>query len=137
MKIAVLLLMIAGAIPAEAKDLSDVQHCMAGKTTNIEWAKCTANELKLQEVLLQKTWKKLEATYWNRDEGYRALVDEQKQWEAFKEQACGVYAIDFGREGQVLNAPTCKAKIIEQRTEYLQELLTAVTPDSPGDGVAR
>lgn len=117
------------SVAVHARDLTPVHQCMEGKITNIEWADCKWAEVRAQESLLEKIWNQASTEYWNRNEGYLALLADQKQWELHKKTACEIYSIDFGREGQVLDYPNCKAQIIAQRIEYLEHLLTALRPD--------
>lgn len=49
------------------------------------------------------------------------LLEEQRAWNAFKEKSCLFYANgDWGREGQVLSFPNCRASVIAERTATLE-----------------
>ena len=57
------------------------------------------------------------------EDSRKALIEDQRAWNAWKEKSCMIYATsDFGREGQVINYPTCRADVIEARTTYLKSL---------------
>ena len=122
-------LAIASPFYARAKTLTNLRECIDTQSTNTAWATCNWKEVRMQEASLKKTWHELDSKYWNREAGYQALLADQKQWEAFKEAACKAYDIDFGREGQVLDYPECKAEIISQRIDYLKKLIKAISPD--------
>lgn len=56
------------------------------------------------------------------------LLAEQRLWNSYKESSCNFYANgDWGREGQVLSYPSCRASVIEARTKQLQEYSSSIS----------
>lgn len=89
--------------------------------TNTDWAQCSGEYLARLDEQLNDAWQRVfpEVT----PAGQVLLRTEQRAWNTFKEASCLYYGNwDCGREGQVLHMPLCRAKIIEQRIDYLNEL---------------
>lgn len=111
-----LLLIPAG--PAAADEAYD--KCInAFDGTNAAWGECGSDWLKREDGRLNAAWKRIY-------EGLPArtkadLLEEQRAWNAFKEKSCLFYANgDWGREGQVLSFPNCRASVIAERTATLE-----------------
>lgn len=87
--------------------------------TNPAWGACGGEWVAREDAKLNATWKRLyEASGPNTK---KDLLEEQRAWNAFKEKSCRFYDNgDFGREGQVLHFPACRAAVIAQRTEALK-----------------
>lgn len=87
--------------------------------TNPAWAACGGEWVAREDAKLNATWKRLyEASEPNTKKN---LLAEQRAWNAFKEKSCRFYGNgDFGREGQVLHFPACRAEVIARRTEALK-----------------
>ncbi len=88
--------------------------------SNAAWAQCGGDWIKRADAAMNAAWKKL---YGGAEEKTKAdLLAEQRLWNAYKEKACDFYANgDWGREGQVLSYPACRASVIEARTKQLQD----------------
>ena len=88
--------------------------------TNSAWAECGGAWVKRADKALNAAWKKIYGVA----EGQTKtdLLAEQRLWNSYKEESCKFYANgDWGREGQVLSFPACRAKVIEARTAQLLE----------------
>lgn len=87
--------------------------------TNAAWGTCGSEWLKREDDKLNATWKRVHdglPTQTKAD-----LLEEQRAWNAFKEKSCLFYANgDWGREGQALHFPTCRASLIAERTATLE-----------------
>lgn len=90
----------------------------ASDGTNPSFAECGSDWVARADVKLNEIWKEL---YSNADEiTKRELLAEQRLWNAYKEQSCNFLRKgSWGREGQVLHFPACRADIIEERTKQL------------------
>ncbi|QWK80218.1 MULTISPECIES: lysozyme inhibitor LprI family protein [Brucella/Ochrobactrum group] len=88
--------------------------------SNSAWSQCGGDWLKRADDKLNATWKK---AYSKADgQSKTDLLAEQRLWNSYKESSCNLYANgDWGREGQILNYPNCRASVIETRTKQLQE----------------
>jgi uncharacterized protein YecT (DUF1311 family) len=122
MKKSVLAVIIAfSASPAFADKLYD--KCInQSDGTNTAWGQCGGDWLKRADNKLNTTWKKI---YEQVDGQTKTdLLAEQRLWNSFKESSCNFYTNgDWGREGQVLHYPGCRATVIEARTKQLQEYI--------------
>ena len=86
--------------------------------TNTAWGACGAAMIEREDTRLNAAWQRvyplLEA------EGQKALQAEQRAWIAYKDKSCLFYAGgEYGREGQVLDYPVCRAAVIAGRTREL------------------
>ena len=102
--------------------VADAEHdrCIAASDgTNTSWATCGADLLKREDGRLNGAWKRVFAGL--PDETRKNLLDEQRAWNAFKETSCLFYrSDDWGREGQVLHFPLCRAAVIAERVKALE-----------------
>lgn len=89
--------------------------CIAGTSTNSEWARCGSGYLKRLDRALNVAWKKAVSSLG--DEQSRAqLLKEERAWISFKDASCQLFANGhFGREGQVVHFVGCRAAIIKAR----------------------
>ncbi len=105
------------AAPAAADEA--YKRCIDGSDgTNPAWGACGGEWIAREDAKLNAAWKKL----YDASEAAtkKDLLAEQRAWNAFKEKSCRFYDNgDFGREGQVLHFPACRAEIIAQRTATL------------------
>ena len=116
-----LVLMVAVFGPAAAAD-DPYLKCSEKAKSNVDYNACGDALLKRADDGLNAAWKTALAAMPG-DDSRKALLDEQRAWNAYKEKSCMIYATsDFGREGQVINYPTCRADVIEARTKYLKVL---------------
>ncbi|KAA3506309.1 lysozyme inhibitor LprI family protein, partial [Agrobacterium rosae] len=56
----------------------------------------------------------------DREDAKEHLLIEQRLWNAYKDSSCNFYNSDFGREGQVIHFPACRASVIERRIKDLE-----------------
>ncbi|KAB2671924.1 lysozyme inhibitor LprI family protein [Brucella sp. ZJ1_1] len=105
------------AVHANADSLYD-KCIQQSDGTNSAWAECGGAWVKRADSALNAAWKK---TYGQADGQTKTdLLAEQRLWNSYKEASCKFYANgDWGREGQVLSFPACRAKVIEARTKQL------------------
>lgn len=107
------------ALPAHADPLYD--RCAAKAVTNPDYATCGAAMLDRLDASLNATWKSVYPGF--PAEAKPALLDEQRLWVAFKDKSCLVYATNaFGREGQVIDYFTCRARVLTDRIDALKSL---------------
>ena len=101
------------------------QKCIDATKSNMEWAQCGEAEIKRQETRLNAAWKQAFACFDGEAmaASKQSFLDEQRLWVKWKDASCNFYADGqaFGREGQVLSYPACRAGIIQQRTKFLEK----------------
>ena len=99
---------------------SEYQRCVdAAGATNAAWSECGARWIERADAELNATWKDLRPIL--EGDAAQAMLHEQRAWNAFKEKSCLFWASgEFGREGQVINYPACRAEVIEARVKYLK-----------------
>lgn len=119
-KLLIAALFLLPASFASADDLYD--KCSDGAVTNPDFAKCGGEWVARADVQLNEAWKALNARLGDREEAKQYLLAEQRLWNAYKESSCLFYNADFGREGQVIHFPICRALVIEQRVKDLTGL---------------
>lgn len=104
------------------------QNCISqSDSTNAAWSACGVDYLDRLDATLNETWQTVFPQLTN--QGQVSLRAEQRAWNTFKELSCLHLANgDFGREGQVLDFPACRAEIIAQRIDYLDALREFVGP---------
>jgi uncharacterized protein YecT (DUF1311 family) len=87
--------------------------------TSTAWAECGGARLEREDEKLNAVWKKLYAAASGQTK--TDLLAEQRLWNTFKESSCDFYANwDWGRQGQVLEYPICRAEVIAARTKELE-----------------
>lgn len=114
------LLILGAATPALADDSYD--SCVAKGQTDMDYRECGGAWLERADADLNRTWKALReiAT----PETGKALLEEQRAWNAYKEKSCLFWATcEYGTIGSVLNFPACRASVIEARTTELGNYL--------------
>jgi uncharacterized protein YecT (DUF1311 family) len=106
--------------PAKADKLYDT--CMKHSDgSNPSWSKCGQEWVDREEQKLNAAWKKLNAGLSGQTK--TDLLAEQRLWNAYKESSCLYHANgDYGREGQVIDFPTCRAAVIAARTKELEAI---------------
>lgn len=109
---------------------SDAQYtaCIDATVKNDEWAACGGALIERNEAKMDEQLQRLREVS---DPETMATIDgEQEAWTAFREAACQIYAnaSNFGREGQVLSYPLCKAKLVEERAEQLRDYVRQIDP---------
>ena len=110
--------------PAKADEAYDA--CMKKSDgTNTAWAGCGQTWVDREEARLNATWKKLYAGLTGKTK--TDLLTEQRLWNAYKEASCMYHANgDYGREGEVIGFPTCRAAVISARTKELEGIGKAI-----------
>jgi uncharacterized protein YecT (DUF1311 family) len=116
-------LVLGLAAPALADDAYDA--CVAKGQTDMDYRECGGAWLERADADLNRMWKALRDI--TTPETGKALLEEQRAWNAYKEKSCLFWASgEFGTMGSVLNFPACRAAVIEARTtelgSYLDEL---------------
>ncbi len=117
-KLLLVLLFLVPAPFAVADDIYD--KCSAEAVTNPDFGKCGGEWVARADARLNKAWKELNASFGDREEAKQYLLTEQRLWNTYKESSCLFYNTDFGREGQVIHFPICRALVIEQRVKDLE-----------------
>lgn len=89
--------------------------------TNPAWGVCGAARIAQADDLLNRVWRRVYERFY--PEARPALLVEQRAWIAYKEASCLWNLEGFGREGQVVHYPVCRAAVIEDRALALAQLL--------------
>ena len=111
------LLLLFFCVPASADEAYD--KCVnASDGTNPAFSACGADWMKREDAKLNTAWKRVFAQL--DGDAKAALLAEQRAWNAFKETSCKFYATgDFGREGESVQFPICRAQMMAARTAVL------------------
>lgn len=116
------------AIATGANADEKYDKCMDAAETNADFGDCGDAFVKREDAKLNATWKELHGAATGQTK--KDLLAEQRLWVSFKESACKFYANgDWGREGQVIDAPACMATIIADRTEELKSYAEMVAEE--------
>lgn len=115
------------AIAASANADDKYDKCMSGAMTNRDFGEFGGAFIDREDAKLNATWKKLYGGAVP-EQTKKDLLAEQRLWIAFRESACQFYANgDWGREGQVIGAPACIARVIARRTKELEGYLNDIS----------
>jgi len=123
---ALALSIIITAIPiqSEAAPTGDdaYDQCMnSSDGTNTAWADCGGGWINREESRLALSWKRVHDLLTGTAK--TSLEAEQQAWLAYKNISCGMFRSgEFGREGQVLHFPICRASVIAARVNELDGL---------------
>jgi uncharacterized protein YecT (DUF1311 family) len=116
------ILLCSGGAAAQSPEW---KKCIDGTKTNVEWSRCGEAEVNRQEARLNAAWKKAFACFDSAEmsASKQDFLEEQRLWVKWKDASCGFYSDGqaFGREGQVLSYPACRAAVIQQRTQFLDK----------------
>jgi uncharacterized protein YecT (DUF1311 family) len=119
-----LLGLLIGGSGAQAQS-AEWRKCVDSTKTNVEWAQCGEAEIKRQEARLNAAWKQAFACFEGTEMAApkQSFLEEQRLWVKWKDASCTFYSDGqaFGREGQVLSYPACRAAVILQRTQFLEK----------------
>lgn len=98
----------------------DYDRCISDSDgTNAAWSECGGAWLEREDARLNEAWKRVFSGFAGQSKA--DLLAEQRAWIAFKEASCLFYASgDFGREGQVLSFPSCRAGVTAERTAAIE-----------------
>jgi uncharacterized protein YecT (DUF1311 family) len=103
----------------------ELRKCIDSTKTNPDWSQCGEAEINRQEARLNAAWKQAFACFDSAEmsASKQDFLDEQRLWIKWKESSCKFYfeGQAFGREGQVLSYPACRAAVISQRTRFLEK----------------
>ncbi len=122
MKIPGLLVALTGAAllaqPVRADPAYD--RCIkAADGSNTAWEACGSAWVQREDDRLNAAWKRVASGLEGKTR--TDLLEEQRAWIAFMEKSCLFHANgDWGREGQVLEFPACRARVIAARTAALR-----------------
>lgn len=116
------LLFALGTTGASADDLYN--KCMdAADGTNPGFAKCGGDRVARADTELNKVWNELYSG--SQDRSKKDLLAEQRLWNVYKKKSCSFFGSgDWGREGQVIQFPACRAEVIEMRTNQLKTYIS-------------
>lgn len=123
-------MLFALALAASLAPMDDgYDVCMENAMTNPDFAKCGTEMLDRRDAELNRVWKEAIADLDAPTK--KALLDEQRLWNAFKEKSCTYWTASntFGREGQTVHFYTCRAAIIDERIAYLNDIGNTGGPD--------
>lgn len=119
-------LVVATVSSARADD--QYKTCIDATGKNDEWARCGGELIKRNEAKMAEQLARLREVA--EPETFQQIDAEQRAWSAFRDAACEIYADQtaFGREGQVLSYPVCKAKLVEERAGQLRDYVRQIDP---------
>jgi uncharacterized protein YecT (DUF1311 family) len=120
---------------AYGDDLStQYRDCVNRTTSNYDWGQCGGHAVARQDARLNTAWKTALKCFDDSDQTQKdakqALIEEERLWIIWKEKACNFYFPQndsdsphgfAGREGQVLDAASCRAGIIADRARFFED----------------
>jgi len=115
------------ALPARADDAYDV--CLRKADVSMqEMGACGGAWMEREDTRLNAAWQALLEEL--PEEGQPMLRDEQRAWLAYRDRSCLFYLdpAAYGSIGRHLSYPSCRAFVIAQRTQALNEILVSVAP---------
>ena len=98
-------------------------RCVDRAGNNLAFGECGGARLRNGDALLNTVWKRVYGRAVGSSKA--ALLAEQRLWIAYKDRSCQWWLNDYGREGQVIHYPLCRAAVIEGRIQILAGLETA------------
>jgi uncharacterized protein YecT (DUF1311 family) len=116
--------LLAAAAPAPGAEGSNAgdrayRLCMTrSEQSNMAWEACGDALIRRKEALLRRALRRALGS--RGAAARRALQLEQRAWTGRYDGACEEYQTDYGREGQVLDYPLCRAAFVEERIRGLQ-----------------
>lgn len=119
--------LLLAAQPARADDAYDA--CLGDAEASMQdMGACGTAWIEREDVRLNETWQALLAELPEASEDM--LRDEQRAWLAYRDQTCLFYLdpVEYGQVGRYLSYPSCRAFVIAQRTDALNEILVSVAP---------
>ena len=115
------------ALPARADDAYDA--CLREADASMrEMGDCGGAWIEREDARLNAAWQALLAEL--PEESQPMLRDEQRAWLAYRDRSCLFYLdpAAYGSIGRHLSYPSCRAFVIAQRTQALNEILVSVAP---------
>ena len=124
---------LATAAP-EARLHAEWSNCVATKSDNYGYGVCSGTYMNAAEAQLNAAWKRLMSAVTRDPQTKAAMLTEQRAWLSYRNTACAFYGVqtDWGRTGEVLDGPECKAVVTERRTAELASYLKYVGPNGQG-----
>lgn len=117
---------IAAGFPliALAADVpSAFDACMNAARSTPEYAECARTEIERQDRQLNDAWRRVSEKLKSFDaHSFSLLLNEQRKWIQWKENACQYYQEAFGSEGKSIKYPICVIKILHDRVTDLNAL---------------
>ncbi|MEF2551733.1 lysozyme inhibitor LprI family protein [Aurantimonas sp. A2-1-M11] len=115
------------ALPARADDAYDA--CLREADASMQdMGACGGAWVEREDARLNDAWQALLAEL--PEDSQPMLRDEQRAWLTYRDQTCLFYLdpVEYGQIGRHLSYPSCRAFIIAQRTQALNEILASVAP---------
>lgn len=118
---------LASASSTSAAD-AEYKTCIDATGSNTGWAMCGMALIERNEAKMNGYLKKLREVA--EGDTLTAIEDEQTAWSSYYDVACEFYndQTAFGREGQVLSYPSCKADAVAARSEQLRDYVRQIDP---------
>ena len=111
----------AFAVPAHAQGDGAYRSCMErSDQTNPAWAACGAALVARESARLERAWRR--ASLASHGTARIALARDQRRWLSRRDRSCLELLSGYGREGEVVDFPLCRAEVIRARTMRLQRL---------------
>jgi len=112
------------ATRAESKPSVLYQKCMdeveLGAFKNLQWAACSAQEIKRQDVILNVEYNKLKSLL--SSEQKAALITGQKSWLKFRQDWCRFEEVGLSAPGGDANLNFCILELTIKHIDKLKEL---------------
>jgi uncharacterized protein YecT (DUF1311 family) len=115
------------ALPARADDTYDV--CLREADVSMQdMGACGGAWMEREDARLNDAWQALLEEL--PEESQPMLRDEQRAWLSYRDKSCLFYLdpANYGSIGRHLSYPSCRAFVIAQRTQALNEILVSVAP---------
>lgn len=100
-------------------------RCVARGSTSTDFAKCGNELVEREEAALTQTWRRVYGGLTSHAAKTRLLA-EQRKWIAYKDSACLLFttAEEFGSMGWSIELPSCRARVIRERVNQLNDYRT-------------
>jgi len=98
--------------------------------TNAMWARCGDELVAREKRRMTRAWIQAYASLPAVSLSRRDLLEEQRAWIRYKDMACRFLGNqqDWGREGQVIHFPLCRARVFSERAEALESVIHITSP---------
>jgi len=117
---------LAFAAPAQADPEYD--RCSEAARSNPDFSACGVAMIERREAELNRVWKL--ANDGLHPAVKQALLEEQRAWVAYKDKSCRTWTTgQLGREGQVIHFYVCRADVIDQRINFLEDFGNSGEPE--------
>lgn len=116
-----------GATLIASAAMADEYHdqCVARGRTSVDFSECGSSWVGREESRLMQAWKRTYGAL-SLPSAKARLLAEQRKWIAYKDSSCALYgaAEEFGSIGWSIALPNCRARVIRDRTDQLNEYRT-------------